>query len=241
MEKSELQLDYKSVQLILPMDYEQIIDDCDSVVSFKEVVGGLNLRKYITTSSKGRHEYDPEVMLQLILFGFMENIRSLRQLEKACRTDIRFLYLGDRIKPSSMAFQRFIDTKLKTSIDEIFTVINQFLIEKEAINTQILSVDGTKIEANVRKISFAWKKAILNYQSKLFIKITKQLRSLRQDLPGFHYDIQDSYQAGSLTAVCQQLEAHIEKEGINFVYGQGHRKSRIQRHYELLKKHRILH
>ena len=94
MEKSELQLDYKSVQLILPMDYEQIIDDCDSVVSFKEVVGGLNLRKYITTSSKGRHEYDPEVMLQLILFGFMENIRSLRQLEKACRTDIRFLYLG---------------------------------------------------------------------------------------------------------------------------------------------------
>ncbi|TFI02822.1 transposase, partial [Thiopseudomonas sp. 4R-3cl] len=159
MQINKLQLDYKPVQLILPVNYEHIIDDCDQVVSFKEVVGGLNLRKFIKTSLKGRHDYDPEVMLHLILFGFMENIRSLRKLEQACRNDIRFMYLGNSIKPSFMAFQRFIDDKLTESIDDIFYTINQFLIEKENINTEVLHVDGTKIEANANKFTFVWKKA----------------------------------------------------------------------------------
>ena len=120
MQTNKLQLEYKPVQLVLPVEVEVLIDDCDPVVSFKEVVGGLNLQRFIKTSKKGRLEYRPEVMLQLILFGYMENIRSLRQLEKACKVDIRFMYLGNNIQPSFMAFQRFIDTKLTESIDDIF-------------------------------------------------------------------------------------------------------------------------
>src|SRR5690606_33491801 len=121
MENLKLQhLEYKPVQLILPMDYLHIIDKCDPVVTFREVIGGLNLHHYIKTSRKGRQEYSSEIMLQLILFGFMENKRSLRELEKACKNDIRFMYLAQGIQPSFMAFQRFIDTKLTTSIDDIF-------------------------------------------------------------------------------------------------------------------------
>src|SRR5690625_5700897 len=90
-------------------------------------------------------------MLHLILFGFMENIRSLRKLEQACRVDIRFMYLSGGIKPSFMAFQRFIEHKLTESIDDIFYAINQFLIQKENINTDVIYVDGTKIEANANK------------------------------------------------------------------------------------------
>lgn len=99
MLSNKLHLNYKPVQLVLPVDYEQIIDVKDSVISFKEVVGGLNLGQYIQTSSKGRQEYASEAMLHLILFGYMENIRSLSCLEKACRTDIRFMYLGNLLLP----------------------------------------------------------------------------------------------------------------------------------------------
>ena len=133
------------------------------MVSFKEVVGGLNLGKFIKTSLKGRQDYDPEIMLHLILFGFMENIRSLRKLEQACRVDIRFMYLSGGIKPSFMAFQRFIDHKLTESIDDIddiFYAINQFLIQKENINTDVIYVDGTKLEANANKYTFVWKNSI---------------------------------------------------------------------------------
>ena len=72
----------------------------------------------------------------------------------------------------------------------IFYEINSYLIEKENINTNVLYVDGTKIEANARKFSFVWKKSILNYQAKLFLKITKELETMNQ-LPQYNYQIKE--------------------------------------------------
>ena len=233
----KLQLDYKPVQLILPVNYEHIISDCDPVVSFKEVVGGLNLRKFIKTSSKGRQDYDPEVMLHLILFGFMENIRSLRKLEQACRVDIRFMYLSGGIKPSFMAFQRFIDHKLTESINDIFYAINQFLIQEEQINTAILYVDGTKIEANAKKFSFVWKKSILNYRDKLYLRISKTIIDIKKEL---HYNflLKDSYHIRDLDLICTVLENEVDRLGIEFVYGSGKRKTYYQRYYEYFHSYR---
>lgn len=79
-----------------------------------------NLKK---SSKKGRQEYDSELRLRIILFAYMEGIYSLRKLEKACRTEIRFMYLAENHRPSHMAFQRFIDHKLKYSIKDILTAV----------------------------------------------------------------------------------------------------------------------
>jgi len=116
MQNLKLQLEYKPTQLILPVNLEHKIDERDPVISFKEVVGGLNLAQFIQSSPKGRNDYSVEMMIHVILFGFMENIRSLRALEKACKVDVRFMYLTQGETPSFMAFQRFIDTKLTCSI-----------------------------------------------------------------------------------------------------------------------------
>ena len=51
MQLNKLQIEHKTVQLILPVDYEHI-------VSFREVVRGLSLRKFIKTSQKRRHDYE---------------------------------------------------------------------------------------------------------------------------------------------------------------------------------------
>lgn len=236
MSLRKLQLNYKPVQVILPLDYAHKIEESDPVVSFREVIGGLNLKKYIKTERKGRQEYKEETMLQLILFGYMENIRSLRKLEKACKTDIRFMYLSEGIQPSFMAFQRFIDTKLKESISDIFTVVCQYLIEKEEINTNVLYVDGTKIEANANKFSFVWKKSILHYQKALQKKITKLSNQLNKEY-GYCIPIKEKYEAQDIEIVTKQLKYQIEKEGLIFVYGSGKRKPPIQRYYEELREY----
>jgi len=57
---NKLQLDYKPVQLILAVNYEYIISDCDLVVSFKEVVGDLNLLKLLQKVAK--------IMIQKLCF-----------------------------------------------------------------------------------------------------------------------------------------------------------------------------
>lgn len=41
----------------------------------------------------GRPRYDAEKLLKVILFAFMENgFCSLCEIEKLCRTDIRYMY-----------------------------------------------------------------------------------------------------------------------------------------------------
>lgn len=231
MKHHNLHLEYNPVQLILPVNYTHIIDESDPVVSFQEVVGGLNLRQFINTSSKGRNDYDPKMMLELILFGFMENIRSLRQLEKACRVDVRFMYLAQGATPSFMAFQRFIDHKLTHAIDDIFYHINAFLIEKEKIDTDVLYVDGTKLEANANKYSFVWKKAILNYQKKLYLKISKTIKALDEQL-GLKYACMEVYEPTYLDKIIHVLNQRIDDEAIVFVYGKGKHKHPLQRFIE---------
>lgn len=157
---------YSPVQLKLPVDVSYSIDEDDPLRTFMEVIGGLNLNKYFKKSHRGREGYNDTILLKIVLFAFMENIRSLRAIEKECKTDIRFMWLSGGIKPSHMAFQRFISERLIKEIDLIFYEVNSYLIEKENIDTSILYIDGTKIEANARKFSFVWKKAILNYQKK---------------------------------------------------------------------------
>lgn len=46
------------------------------------------------TNSSYNPRYNPTIMLKIILFSFMENgYLSLRNMEKSCKTDIRYMWL----------------------------------------------------------------------------------------------------------------------------------------------------
>ena len=70
---------------------------------------------------------------------------SLRQLEKLCKTDIRYLWILDGMKaPSFATFGNFIREDLKGSIDQIFIEINQTIFESEGVDLNHVYIDGTK-------------------------------------------------------------------------------------------------
>ena len=100
---SNPQLENNIIQMKLPLEIEIFIEPTDPVVSFKEVMEGVNLSKYLKDDSRetrGRDGYDPEVLLKIVLFAFMINVRSTRKIESLCRNDIRFMYLSDEARPS---------------------------------------------------------------------------------------------------------------------------------------------
>ena len=165
--------DYSSTQLVLPLDCAVLIEKNDPVRSFCEILEGVNLKAYVKKYTKGRHDYEDITLIKILLFAYMNQMTSLRKIEEACKTDIRFMWLSQGIRPSHMTFQRLINARLKGRIEDLFIEINEVLMMKDTIDTSVLYIDGTKFEANATKNSFVWKKAVLKNQKKLFNKISK--------------------------------------------------------------------
>ena len=88
----------------MPLEIEKIIDISDPVYSFSEIMDHIDLKKYLAVKEcgTGRPRCDSIKPLKVILFSFMENgYLSLRNIEKACRTDIRYMWLLDGMKVPS--------------------------------------------------------------------------------------------------------------------------------------------
>ena len=96
---------YTPYQLKLPLEISKIIDADDPVCTFSEVMDHIDLRKFFAGKGikMGRPRCDAEKLLKIILFAFMEGgYSSLRELEKRCKTDIRYMWLLDEMKAPSL-------------------------------------------------------------------------------------------------------------------------------------------
>lgn len=177
-------------------------------------------------------------MLKLILFYVMENITTLRGMEKAAKNDIRIMWLTDELKPSHQTINQFMNERLKGSIEDIFHEINRYIIKKEQIDVQKIYIDWTKIEANVNKYTFVWKGSIEKFREKLYRKITKQLEKMneRYQEKGIFFPVEETYEIETLMKIVQYLEEEIKQGTVSFVYGKGQRKTALQRDYEKGKK-----
>jgi len=222
-------------QLKLPLSFDIKIPFDSEVRTFDEVFRRIDLKQYIVAEPRsGRIGYNPVNMLKLILFCQMENITSLREMAKAAQHDIRIMWLTDELKPSHQTISEFMRHRLKDRIENIFYDLNQYLIDKEKIDTQRLYIDGTKIEANANKYKFIWKGSIEKFRDKLYHKMTKQILKLNDHYQemGIFFPVYDTYDADYLKRILEFLEKEIERSEMAFVYGKGTRKTALQMDYE---------
>ena len=114
---------YTPIQLKLPLEIERIIDISDPVYSFNEIMDRIDLKEHLAVKECGigRPRCDSIKILKIILFSFMENgYLSLRNIEKACKTDIRYMWLLDGMKaPSHVTFGNFIKNELGETIEDL--------------------------------------------------------------------------------------------------------------------------
>src|SRR5690625_7911937 len=102
-------------------------------------------------------------------------------MESAARNDIRIMWLTDELTPSHQTTRYFINNHLSVSIKDIFTEINKYIISEEKIDTDVVYVDGTKIESFSNKYKFVWRGSIEKYSINLHKKITKIIKNLNKD------------------------------------------------------------
>ena len=230
-------------QLKLPLEISKIIEISDPVYTFCEVMEHIDLRKYLAIEERrlGRKRYDPETLLKVILFAFMEKgYVSVREIEKLCKTDIRFMWLlQEKTAPSFMTIDNFMNNYLLENIEDIFAEINQYIFAKEKVDLEHLYIDGTKIVANANKYSWVWKKSCVKNRQKVFEKITALLCEINDIVvfQGVKFEFRTEY---AIEYLEETLRLFLNLTGIQVATipkGRGHHKSKEQKLYEKLNEY----
>ena len=240
MRKNKPQMYNTPYQLKLPLEIEKIIEISDPVYTFCEVLNQIDLKRYLVIKENrtGRKRFDSETLLKVILFAFMEHgYVSVREIEKLCKTDIRFMWLlQDNDAPSFMTIDNFMNHCLSESIGDIFIEINKYIFEQENVDLNHVYIDGTKLVANANKYSWVWKKSSIKNRKKTFDKVTALLEEINNEIiyQGVRFDIRTEYAIEYLEQITEQ---YIKLTGINpslIVRGKGHHKTKEQRNYDNL-------
>ena len=232
---------YNTYQLKLPLEISTIIEVTDAVYSFNEVMNHIDLKKYLVRERNGRTgraEYDAIKLLRVILFAFMEyGYVSVRQIEKLCKTDIRFMWLLDGDKaPSFMTVDNFMNRKLITTIDKIFQDINTYIFAEANVDTEHIYIDGTKLIANANRYSWVWKKSSIKNRLKVFDKVSALLEEMNEmtAFQGVKFGKRREYAIEYLEEIRSKFLSLTGYEPSTEVRGRGHRKSKEQRLYDTL-------
>ena len=225
-------------QIGFPIQTPFIPKEDDPVRLLFEVTEGLDYTElYNTYSTLGRNPaIDPAILFRILIYGYMNKLYSSRDIERACNRDINFMWLLQGQKaPDHNTIARFRSERLEECIDNLFNQLIIRLGEMQEIRFENIFIDGTKIEANANKYTFVWKKATDKFENKLQEKIKVILEALPIDL-----DIKISKVKGKVTVdyiskIIDKLNYLKEKHSIEFVYGKGKRKSKLQKYLEELQ------
>jgi len=78
----------------------------------------------------------------------------------------RMMWLAQGYEPSYRTINRFpIHPDMKELIRQRFVRFRCQLVEERLIDQETIFIDGTKIEANVKKFMFVWKKSVQRHHS----------------------------------------------------------------------------
>lgn len=214
-------------QLVLPINLEIKIPKNDFVFKMLEICGEFDYTKLLETYVRKWRKVNPITIFELILYGYMTGKYSAREIENACRTDIRFMYiLGSEPVPDHSTIARFQNKRLPEVIEDLFYQLVMKLYELKEISFKNIFIDGTKIEANANRYTFVWKKAIEKNNEKLNQKAENILPVICERYGIAEYvSIEECYDILSKQAMLF---------GEQFVYGKGHHKTQLQRDIEAL-------
>jgi transposase len=226
----------KNYQLILPMNYEVIIPEDDSVRLLSQITEELDYKElYMAYSPIGRNpETEPRIMLKVMAYSYMSNIYSSRRIETACRRDINFMWLlsGESV-PDHSTISRFRKERLGVAMEGLFYQLVGKLCELGEVKYEDVFIDGTKIEANANRYTFVWRKAVEKNEAKMLLKIIGLAEEVNKVyLTGFTVSKDTLHEDMERMAV--YLERRKQEENAEFVYGSGKRKSNLQKLLEAL-------
>jgi transposase len=118
-------------------------------------LGALGFTKAVP-AQRGRSPYAPACMAKLYLLGYERGVRSSRKLERACHTDLEFMWLIEGLKPDFKTIADFRRDN-KDAFRALFEELSSFFTMMGLFGKKVCAIDGTKIKASNSKKAYVTK------------------------------------------------------------------------------------
>jgi len=181
---------YQDQIMAIPPSLDELVSKSHPVRIVNDVINRINIQGLLDAYKiKGSSSYHPQMLLKVLVFGYVSNIYSSRKLEMACRENVNFMWLSGMSFPDHNTINRFRGVRLKEALRSIFEEVVKLLADEGLLSIDDVYVDGTKIEANANKYTFVWKKSIHTNKEKMkkaLIEIWEYAQSVAKsedDLP----------------------------------------------------------
>lgn len=88
--------------------------------------------------------YEPAAFVGIMLLAYTLGIRGSERIAEHCRTDLRFIYVGDGLMPCDRTIRRFRN-RLSSGMEELFKVIVAACVKEGLVTKRLVAIDGTKM------------------------------------------------------------------------------------------------
>jgi transposase len=175
---------------LLPPSLEELIDPKHLVRVVDKFVSTLSatIWDHVFTGG-GAPSYHPKMMLKIILYAYSSQIYSCRQIAKAVRQDVTFMWLAGMQQPNFNTINRFRSEYFRDILESVFTELLDFLHQKGYISFIDFFIDGSKLEADAGRYTHVWQKNTQRYKT----AVQKRVQQLLTDIDKLNADEDQKY------------------------------------------------
>ena len=139
-------------------------------------LAGLGFEK-VTAGETGRPPYHPRDLLKLYLYGYANQIRSSRRLEREAKRNIEVRWLTDELTPSFKTIADFRKDHPEAIVG-VTRAFVRFCREWSLLGAELVAIDGSKIEAVASRKKVVTTKTLETQMAALDRKIADHLAAM---------------------------------------------------------------
>jgi transposase len=136
--------------ILLPDRLDDYVDEESPVRFMDAFVDSLDLKglgfRRVEPAETGRPPYDPSDLLKLYVYGYLNQARSSRRLERECQRNVEVMWLMKRLTPD---FKTIADFR-KENVGCIKPVFKEFVYlcrSLDLFGAELVAIDGSKFKA----------------------------------------------------------------------------------------------
>lgn len=169
----------KDQMTFLPIDLGTLIPQNHMVRVIDKAIDQMDMTAIFNTyKGGGTSAYHPVMLLKVLVYAYADKIYSSRQIAKATRDNVNFLWLTGNTKLDFMTINRFRSERLNGTIEKVFAEVVELLHKEKYVDLDKYFLDGTKIESAANKYSWVWGKNTQRFKAQLQNKVMSLFKAI---------------------------------------------------------------